>query len=168
MQEYRKYRNYIFVQPEVKFESHHRSLSYIIKKWLCQISLHLQRMPFVLQMYPIIVKCKPGNELFLADALSPCQAHCCSKRKRNSFKSTWWSALQFQMSSWKPSWRKLSGICRWNSFASTNVQGGITRSTACHRKFDAIVTIVNSYTFLLALCFVARDRHSESHDTINI
>lgn len=42
----------------------------IFKKPLDQVPVRLQRMRLVLQRYDLIVKCKPGKELVLADFLS--------------------------------------------------------------------------------------------------
>ena len=70
-----RFSQYIYGQP-VTVESDHQPLETIMKKSLDKAPARLQRMMLNLQHYDVVVKYKPGKELYVADTLS--RAHLSS------------------------------------------------------------------------------------------
>ncbi|XP_018364694.1 PREDICTED: uncharacterized protein K02A2.6-like, partial [Trachymyrmex cornetzi] len=62
--------HYYIYGRQVVVESDHKPLEAIFAKPLNKCSARLQRIRLMLQPYDIKVQCKPGKELYLADALS--------------------------------------------------------------------------------------------------
>lgn len=66
----RKFHHCILAQTAVTVETDHTPLQAIFTKPLHQCPMQLQRMKMSLQKHPLEVKCRPGKELQLPDALT--------------------------------------------------------------------------------------------------